>query len=254
VTDQDRLHGAGAFYDLSCNSTGGSEVGCDYAGFLLCRLCVFNRDLYSRNILGGDKVPYIDCPCCVPEVYGKQGDINCDFEDTPSPTPAPGGPVSNPSSPPFTLPPGSTLAPTGPDFIRTAECENGPGTIACTEQANPTARLNGVGVFYEEDCEGFGCNILGLTDCRECIFDPVAFANSGGNASLGYVDCPCCVPLAYNARPESSDCVWPAETNAAQSPVTLFGHGPGSRGTARVWGLGSLTVLVGAVALMTGVF
>ena len=31
--------------------------------------------------------------------------------------------------------------------------------------------------YYEEGCEGLGCNIFGENDCRQCLFDRTAYAN-----------------------------------------------------------------------------
>ncbi|CAN0464729.1 unnamed protein product, partial [Ascophyllum nodosum] len=103
VSFQDIQAGGGAFYDeIGCagQESGRSSVGCDFQGVTRCRVCVFNRALYSIAILGGNEVPYVDCPCCVADTYGMGGDIECDFQ------------YSAPPSRPPTLPPTEAPTPT----------------------------------------------------------------------------------------------------------------------------------------------
>ncbi|CAM9211056.1 unnamed protein product [Choristocarpus tenellus] len=212
LTDLDKVYGGGVYHDLECNSTTGSVVGCDHGGFPLCRLCVFNRELYSEKVLGGADVPYVDCPCCVPEVYGLQGDIDCDWEDTPAPVQ---------SGTTATLAPGSTAPPTSEFEISMEGCEKGQtnGTL-CVDLASTIDLERGIGVYYEEDCSGLGCNILGKEDCRQCVFDWDAYNEQVGSPEgLTLVDCPCCVPMTYGFRPESSECVWPPTPSPTAAPT-----------------------------------
>ena len=53
------------------------------------------------------QVPYVDCPCCVPDTYAKGGDIDCDFQYSASPFSVPLN-----STPPAVTEPPPTLLPT----------------------------------------------------------------------------------------------------------------------------------------------
>ncbi|CAN0444024.1 unnamed protein product [Ectocarpus sp. 12 AP-2014] len=269
ATDQDRANGVGAFYDeLGCAGaqSGTGFVGCSLGDVPNCRLCVFHRALYSQTVLNGEEVPFVDCPCCVPEVYGVGGDIDCDFVASAPPIPVPAAtpsPTMAPQAAP-TMVPGVTSAPlvegeasvgvatlapvmavtpapTAAPAIAMEPCEVGAAgdttgdSTLCVDISSPTDLANGIGTYYEANCEGLGCDIAGNVDCRQCIFDETAYAASGATDAL--VECPCCVPVTYQLRPESSECTWPA----TPSPITVEGSG------------GSRPVIPAAVASAVGI-
>lgn len=51
----------------------------DLAGVDVCRTCIFNTPLYKGGQSGeGDLLDYVDCPCCVLDVYPGSVAINED--------------------------------------------------------------------------------------------------------------------------------------------------------------------------------
>ncbi|CAN0464746.1 unnamed protein product, partial [Ascophyllum nodosum] len=90
----------------------------------------------------------------------------------------------------------------------------------------------GIGYYYEEGCGGLGCNIFGENDCRQCIFDRTAYANSDLEGMDEHEDCPCCVPMVYKLRPDDSQCIWPltpAPTLAPTLEPEAFANGAQKR-------------------------
>ncbi|CBN74084.1 hypothetical protein Esi_0012_0167 [Ectocarpus siliculosus] len=226
VTAVDKASGAGAFYDeegCGPDAESISVVGCAHGGVGNCRLCVFNRGLFSETILGGEEVPFVDCPCCVPDTYEMGGDIDCEFAYSSPPVSAPTpvsveGNASTPAPAPGEGDTNSTLAPT----IPMEPCETSAGgnssALLCVDIASAVDWDDGIGTYYESGCQGVGCDIAGHVDCRQCVFDSEAYATSGGNLELAA--CPCCVPITYKLRPEGSECVWPPTPSPTAAPTT----------------------------------
>ncbi|CAN0311324.1 unnamed protein product, partial [Pylaiella littoralis] len=236
TTLQDRENGVGAFYDEEDCGQNASVVGCFFGGVDNCRVCVYNRKLYSDNILDGEDVPFVDCPCCVPDVYEKGGDIDCIFTHSTAPI---SGPIPSSSTNEVMLSlivPLTVIVPSSSSsssllslfvvvvvvvvvvvcgvVIETEPCETGAGgdtsgeEMVCVDIASSIDRDNGIGTFYERNCEGVGCSIAGFSDCRQCIFDNASYEASGAK-NMGLVSCPCCVPISYMLRPEETECDWP---------------------------------------------
>ncbi|CAM9258334.1 unnamed protein product, partial [Hapterophycus canaliculatus] len=162
VTVQDKESGVGAFYDeegCGPEASNTSVVGCAFGGVGNCRLCVFNRGLYSAVLLDGEEVPFVDCPCCVPDVYEMGGDIDCDFAHSAAPIPA----LDPTPSPAEVLNPSVTAAPLSPGersrlnettpapTISMEPCEIGAGgditanATLCVDIASSLDQENGIG-------------------------------------------------------------------------------------------------------------
>ncbi|CAM9276523.1 unnamed protein product [Ectocarpus sp. 12 AP-2014] len=226
VTAVDKASGAGAFYDeegCGPEAESTSVVGCAHGGVGNCRLCVFNRGLFSETILGGEEVPFVDCPCCVPDTYEMGGDIECEFAYSSPPVSAPTpmsveGSVSTPAPAPGEWDTNSTLAPTIPMEPCETRAGGNSSALLCVDIASAVDWENGIGTYYESGCQGVGCDIAGHDDCRQCVFDSEAYATSGGNLKLAA--CPCCVPITYKLRPEGSECVWPPTPSPTAAPTT----------------------------------
>ncbi len=55
-----------------------------------------------NTCLAASQVPFINCPCCVPELYEVGGDIDCDFTNPALPIPEP-DPTPSPTKVPLLL-------------------------------------------------------------------------------------------------------------------------------------------------------
>ncbi|CAM9746779.1 unnamed protein product, partial [Ectocarpus fasciculatus] len=245
VTDGDKERGVGASYDEEGCEQISSVVGCHHGNVSNCRLCVFNRGLYST--IQGYEAPFVDCPCCVPDTYEMGGDIDCEFEysSPPLPTPAP-VPVEGDTSTPE---PAQGERDTD-STIPMEPCETGAGgdssASLCVDIASTEDLEDGIGTYYESGCEGVGCDITNLKDCRQCVFDSEAYTASEGTLDL--VDCPCCVPITYKLRPDSSECVWPPTPSPTAAPTTVEERNGAARPGIAVGGpLVVIAVVVGGL-------
>lgn len=126
------------------------------------------------HFISNPQVPFVDCPCCVPDTYEMGGDIDCDFLysappiaaplATPSPSEAPAAEV--------TTAPDATTAPLAAGEravdIVTLVPSSAPETLAPT--IPPVRRLRGSGCYFGVGV-GFGADVDVVLDDAEIVID-----------------------------------------------------------------------------------
>ena len=96
------------------------------------------------------QVPYVDCPCCVPDTYAKGGDIDCDFQYSASPISVPlnSTPPAVTEPPPTLLPTEASTPTTGSSSGDSIEGSTTVLTPAPMPVGTPAPTIPPVGVFW----------------------------------------------------------------------------------------------------------